>query len=272
MTTIAHVSDLHFGAEVPEIVDGLARDLIASSLSLLIVSGDLTQRARRKEFVATRAFLDRIPCPRLVVPGNHDIPLFDVFNRFFRPLVRFRRYIDQNVDPFIQIEDVAVLGINTARSNTWKDGRVAQSQIDQIRLRLKPLPAEVLKIIVTHHPFLPPPGDRSPPLVGRAPQAVEAAEESGVDLMLAGHLHHGYTGDIRAHYGHVRRPILVAQAGTATSHRVRHEPNSYNLIRFDRGTLTFSLRVWKSGAFEEVSSTKYVEESADWVRENEAAL
>ena len=125
MTTLAHISDLHFGAESPEVVEGLVEDLASIEPSLLVVSGDLTQRARRKEFAAARLFLDRIPSLRLVVPGNHDIPLFDLVRRFASPLARFRRYIDPDVDPFFSTDTVAVLGMNTARSNTWKDGRVS---------------------------------------------------------------------------------------------------------------------------------------------------
>lgn len=140
MTTLAHISDLHFGTESPEIVEGLLEDLVSVEPTLVAVSGDLTQRARRKEFVAARLFLDRIPFPRLVVPGNHDIPLFDLLTRFTRPLARFRRYIDEDVDPFFSTDAVAVLGMNTARSNTWKDGRISLAQIDDVRRRLGPLP------------------------------------------------------------------------------------------------------------------------------------
>lgn len=264
MNAIAHISDLHFGAECPEIVEGLVTDLGTAKPSLVVVSGDLTQRARRKEFMAARLFLDRIPCPKLVVPGNHDIPLFDVVNRFLRPLVRFRRYIHEDVDPFFSTDAVAVMGINTARSNTWKDGRVSAAQIDNLRRRLSALPPHVLKVVVTHHPFLPPPGDPSPPLVGRAAQALQAAEACGVDLMLAGHLHHGYTGDIRTHHVGIKRVILVAQAGTATSHRVRNEPNSYNLIRIAPQRLGFSLRVWDGKRFNETSVVEYAKSGADW--------
>ncbi len=146
--------------------------------------------------------------------------------RFARPLARFRRYIDEEVDPFFSTDALAVLGMNTARSNTWKDGRISLAQIDGLRRRLGPLPPHVSKVLVTHHPFLPPPGDPSPPLVGRAAEALQAAEACGVDLVLAGHLHRGYTGDIRTHHVDIRRGILVAQAGTAVSHRVRNEPTA----------------------------------------------
>ena len=130
MSVIAHISDLHFGAESPEIVEGLVSDLTVLKPALIAVSGDLTQRARPQEFMAARAFLDRMVIPRLVVPGNHDIPLFDLLSRFGRPLGRFRRYINEDVDPFFQTADLAVLGINTARSNTWKEGRVSEAQVD----------------------------------------------------------------------------------------------------------------------------------------------
>jgi 3',5'-cyclic AMP phosphodiesterase CpdA len=264
MTTLAHISDLHFGTESPEIVEGLLEDLASVEPSLVAVSGDLTQRARRKEFLAARLFLDRIPFPRLVVPGNHDIPLFDLLTRFARPLARFRRYIDENVDPFFSTDAVAVLGMNTARSSTWKDGRISLAQIEELRGRLGPLPPSVWKVLVTHHPFLPPPGDPSPPLVGRAPEALQAAEACGVDLVLAGHLHCGYTGDIRTHHVDIRRGILVAQAGTAISHRVRSEANSYNMIQLFPQRLVFSLREWNGRAFHEVRFAEYAKSGSDW--------
>ena len=264
MNTLAHISDLHFGAESPSVVEGLLEDLATVEPSLVVVSGDLTQRARRSEFVAARLFLDRIRVPKLVVPGNHDIPLFDVVRRFVRPLARFRRYIDMEVDPFFSTEAMAVLGLNTARSNTWKDGRLSPAQIDGLRRRFCPLPPQVLKVLVTHHPFLPPPGDPTPPLVGRAALALQAAEACGVDLVLAGHLHHGYTGDIRTHHVGIRRAILVAQAGTATSHRLRNEANSYNVIRTSSGRLGFSLRLWDGKAFREARLAEYTKSDSDW--------
>jgi 3',5'-cyclic AMP phosphodiesterase CpdA len=264
VTTLAHVSDLHFGTESPDVVEGLLEDLASVEPTLVVVSGDLTQRARRKEFVAARQFLDRIPFSRLVVPGNHDIPLFDLVTRFARPLARFRHYIGEDVDPFIETDAVAVLGLNTARSTTWKDGRISLAQIEDLRRRLGPVPEHVSKVLVTHHPFLPPPGDASPPLVGRAKEALQAAEACGVGLLLAGHLHRGYTGDIRTHHVGIRRAMLVAQAGTAVSHRVRGEANSYNVIRLSAERLGFSLRAWNGRAFHETCFVEYERHDSDW--------
>jgi len=264
MTTLAHVSDLHFGAETQDVVHALLADLARTKPTLLIVSGDLTQRARTRQFQAARRFLDGIACPKLVVPGNHDIPLFDVFRRFLSPLTRYRRHIADDVNPFVSIGGVAVLGLNTARSNTWKNGRLSEEQIDTIRGALAPLSEETVKVLVTHHPFLPPPGDPSPPLVGHAAQALRVAEQSGVDLVLAGHLHHGYTGDIRTHHRDIQRSILVAQAGTATSHRTRDELNSYNVIHIERQRIGFGLRVWDGRAFDETRFAEFLKVGIDW--------
>jgi 3',5'-cyclic AMP phosphodiesterase CpdA len=270
MKLIAHVSDLHFGAHIPAVVEALAADLVAASPTLLVVSGDLTQRARTRQFLAARRFLDAIPFPTVVVPGNHDVPLFDAIRRFLSPLARFRRHIGPHVDPFFAVDGLAVLGLNTARSNTWKDGRLSLAQVDRIRQALCPVPPPTTKVLVTHHPFLPPPWDESPPLVGRAGLALRAAEDCGVDLLLAGHLHHGYTGDIRSHHLDVRRSILVAQAGTATSHRVRNEPNSYILIAVAPATVGFGLRVFDGRVFREAGYVEYVKDGSDWHRTVEA--
>ncbi|MEO8362415.1 MAG: metallophosphoesterase family protein [Vicinamibacteria bacterium] len=267
MSTIAHISDLHFGAHCPEIVDGLVADLATLKPTLIAVSGDLTQRARAREFIAARAFLDRLEIPRLVVPGNHDIPLFDLLSRFGRPLARFRRYINQDVDPFFQSDGLAVLGINTARSNTWKEGRVSAAQVELIRRRFGSPTDRVIKVLVTHHPFLPTPGGDTSQIVGRAGDALRAAESTGVDVMLAGHLHMGYTGDVRTHHIGIRRGIVVAQAGTATSHRVRNEPNGYNLISLSAERLAFAVRVWDGQVFKEARVTHYTRVDGDWRQE-----
>ena len=267
MRTIAHISDLHFGREDPRVVEAVLEDLAASRPQLVVVSGDLTQRARRREFEAARAFLDRLPAPALVVPGNHDIPLFDLARRFFRPLARYRRIVTPDLSPLFKEEELAVLGVNTARSNVWKSGRLSGEQIESIRSHFSPLPARVFKVLVTHHPFLPPPGTASGRLVGRGLQALQVAEACGVDLLLAGHLHLGYSGDVRAHHLSIRRSILVAQAGTATSLRVRGEPNTYNVITVDGPALSLAVRAWDGARFAPLSAVRYVKREEEWVRE-----
>ena len=153
MRSIVHISDIHFGQADPVVVERLIEKIVELSPDLVVVSGDLTQRARRTQFVAARAFLDRLPEPQIVVPGNHDVPLYNVFDRFFNPLTKFRKYITSDLTPEFFDEDSAVLGINTARSLTIKGGRINQEQVDHVLGRLRSLTSQKVKIIVTHHPF-----------------------------------------------------------------------------------------------------------------------
>src|SRR5438045_8810323 len=145
MPVIAHISDLHFGTEDPAIAQGLLEDLAQVQPNLVVNSGDLTQRARVRQFIAARTFLDRIPFPQLTVPGNHDIPLYDMTRRFLAPLARYRRYIAKDLCPMFQTEQLAVMGVNTARSFTWKNGRISLDQIGQIRSAFCAVPFALFK-------------------------------------------------------------------------------------------------------------------------------
>ena len=266
MKTIAHLSDLHFGTEDPVMADVLLENLHALSPSLVVVSGDLTQRARTREFVAASEWLGKITAPILIVPGNHDIPLFDVVRRFAAPLRRFAEHITADVTPSYNDDEMAVLGINTARSLTWKSGRISATQIREIRQRMEGAGEDLFKILVTHHPFIPPPGEAAAgiDLVRGAARALTVIDETGVDILLAGHLHHGYTGDVRAYYPATRRSVIVAQAGTAISRRVRSEPNAYNFITLDASRISVSVRVWRGKNFEAAAPTVYRLNGEEW--------
>ena len=140
MRTLVHLSDLHFGRVDASLIGPLTSHIAQLAPDVLVVSGDLTQRARSKEFVAARAFLDTLPSPQIIVPGNHDIPLHNLFDRFLRPLAKYARYIADDLEPMYVDDMVAVVGINTARSLTVKDGRINQAQMDRVHERLGRLP------------------------------------------------------------------------------------------------------------------------------------
>lgn len=273
MKTIAHISDLHFGTENPEVADGLVEDLERIQPLLLINSGDFTQRARRSQFRAAAEYMKRLPQPQINVPGNHDIPLFDVVRRFLSPLKRYKAYITNKMFPQFADEDLTVLGINTTRSLTWKSGRISKDQIEEMERILSTLPESNFKIVVTHHPFIPPPGqeDAGVNLVGRAARALEVFDRCEVDLLLAGHLHHGYTGDVRTYYPSSTRSIIVAQAGTAISDRVRHEPNGYNIIRLNDERIEIEVRRWDEAkkSFTEASVVVFLLKDGKWLPEPE---
>jgi 3',5'-cyclic AMP phosphodiesterase CpdA len=156
MTRIAHLSDIHFGAHDPDVVAASIMWMEVHRPDLIIVSGDLTQRAKVDQFRQASEYLDRLRatgCPTLVVPGNHDVPLYDVIRRFAAPLDRYKRFIGDDLCPWFENDEVAVLGLNTARSLTIKDGRISYEQIDLLRKRFAEVPAGKTRILVTHHPL-----------------------------------------------------------------------------------------------------------------------
>jgi 3',5'-cyclic AMP phosphodiesterase CpdA len=267
---LAHLSDLHFGREEPALVSALLGDLRELRPDLTVVSGDLTQRARRAQFRAAAAFLAALPGPRLVVPGNHDIPLYDFVRRALDPLGRFRRYVGRDVDPFFADDEIAVMGLNTARASRWKDGGVSPRQIGAIAERFGAQPGPVFKAIVTHHPFVPEPGDPSPARLERAAEALAAGERHGVELFLAGHLHQGYLADLREHHAALKRSILVAQAGTAVSRRRRGEPNAYTVVTVAPPELAFDVRAWDGARFASAAVVTYARTNGEW-RKKEGA-
>src|SRR5690349_6409328 len=194
MARIVHLSDLHFGAHDDKLVSGVEQSVNELKPDLVVVSGDFTQRARTEQFRDACEFLGRLRDAGhevLGVPGNHDVPLYDVLRRFLSPLARYRRFIDETLCPFFEMPGVAVLGINTARSLTFKDGRISEEQIAFIGETFARTDPDAVRVLVTHHPlYAVPVGEEVERAVGRNELALDAIEKAGVDLLLAGHAHH----------------------------------------------------------------------------------
>ncbi|MYN02029.1 metallophosphoesterase [Pseudoduganella sp. DS3] len=248
MRTLVHISDLHFGRIDTQLLAPL-RTLIGDLRpDVVVVSGDLTQRARSAQFRQARRYLDTLPMPQIVVPGNHDVPLYNVVARFFQPLVKYRRYITRDLAPEYVDDEIAVLGLNTARSLTFKDGRVNRRQVDYLRQRFAQLPRTVTRVVVTHHPFDLPQHLDHDDLVDRAPMAMEAFSRCGVDLLLAGHLHTSHTHNTEERYEMDGYAALVVQAGTATSTRSRGETNSFNVLRVEHDAIQVQRYAWSEGS------------------------
>lgn len=255
---------MHFGTELPDVAEGLLRDIARQPAHLLAVSGDLTQRARRGQYAAAKAYLERIDLPKIIVPGNHDIPLYNFVARFGWGLANYRHYITTEFCPKFSDEQLAVAGVNTARPNRWKDGRISKEQIEELWNFFHAEPATKFKVLVGHHPFIPPTSDAAAPLVDGAKAALRMLELSGCHLILAGHLHLAYTGDVRPHHVEIKRSILVAQAGTAISHRRREEPNAYNVVTLDGNRLQIEVRAWNGSEFASTGREEYKESEIGW--------
>jgi 3',5'-cyclic AMP phosphodiesterase CpdA len=268
MKTVVHLSDLHFGRVDAQLIDPLIKTIGDINPDLVAVSGDLTQRARAHQFREARAFLDALPQPQIVVPGNHDVPLHNVFTRFLRPLDKFKRYITDDLLPVYADEEIVVAGVNTARSLTIKGGRINKRQVAHIREQLCALGEEVVKVVVTHHPFDLPEGYNARELVGRARMAMTGLADCGADLFLAGHLHVSHTGHTAKRYKIGGHSALVVQAGTASSTRGRGEANSFNVIRIGGPDIAVERFTWQpaSASFTVLSVEHFRQTSDGWIR------
>lgn len=236
---------------------------------VVAVSGDLTQRARRTEFERARLFLDELPKPQIVVPGNHDVPLHNIYARFRGALDNYQRYISADLEPFYADDEIAILGLNTARSLTIKGGRVNHRQIARVEETLGKMPETVIKILVTHHPFDLPQGYEGKHLVGHARNAMSRFTRCGIDVLLAGHFHLSFCGRTAERYTLGGYSAIFVQAGTACSDRGRGEPNSFNVIRTEPGRVSVETISMKSeGSFHPVSADQFLGTKNGWERIN----
>jgi 3',5'-cyclic AMP phosphodiesterase CpdA len=265
MARIVHLSDLHFGAHDEALVEAVEGKVDRLKPDLVVISGDFTQRARTEEFHDACQFLGRLRDAGhevLGVPGNHDVPLYDVLRRFLSPLARYRRFIDDSLCPFVELNGVAVLGVNTARSLTFKDGRLNADQVEFVRETFSRTPEDSVRILVTHHPlFALQVGDETTPAVGRQELALDAVQDAGVDMLLAGHNHHASSHDASELVTRVGG-VLVVQAGTATSIRVREQGQSFNVIEIGDRLVTVTVEGWNGWEFvpNDVRTYDYSEE------------
>lgn len=230
MTRILHLSDTHFGTEQPAQVSALVQLAHALAPQAIVVSGDITQRATRAQFAAARAFLEALPAvPRLVLAGNHDVPLFALWQRLFTPYARYREGLGIEVlEPRLQLPGLCVIGVKSTRRRRHIDGEVSPRQVDAVASELRAQAAETLKIVVTHQPLW---AARPQDLHNRchgAEAALASWVEAGADLFLAGHIHWPFAAALPP-----QGRAWAVNAGTAVSSRVRPgAPNSVNVIDY----------------------------------------
>jgi len=257
MRTVVQISDLHFGSILQPTLEPLLERVWSLEPDLVIVSGDLTQRARASEYLEAQAYLARMPTPRLVLPGNHDVPLYDVVRRFAAPLARYEKYITTDLAPVHFDDELAVVGINSARSFTFKGGTLGATAVADAAAKFDRLANNQAKIVVAHHPFHIPPGLSGVTVVNGVQNAMKRFAACGVDLFLAGHLHLVHQASAELYERDFHATIL--QAGSATSTRARGEPNSFFVFRTHEGGIEVEIHVWKATAARfEIAETRTV--------------
>lgn len=229
MSVLLQISDPHFGTEQPQVVEALVTLARLQQPDLLVLSGDITQRARPAQFQAARALMDRLGAPFLAIPGNHDIPLFDLWMRLRRPYARHIAAFGSDLEPAFSSADLMVACVNTTRAWRHKHGEVSAQQIDRVAQMLAKAKPEQLRVVVVHQPIAVTRTEDATNLLRGHTAALQRWAEAGADLVMGGHIHLPYVLALQG----LARPMWAVQAGTAVSSRVRADvPNSVNLLRW----------------------------------------
>lgn len=256
MKVIAHLSDLHFGRTDPTVVEALVADLDRCRPDLVIISGDLTQRARSRQFAEASRFLGRLPAPALVVPGNHDLaPVYRPLKRLLAPRAKFEKHLPDHAGADLWIdEDIVAIGLDSTRHLRWQSGKLRSGHLERVAAILADRTDRHCKIAFLHHP----------PATALAGHPFQTLAERGIDLILTGHVH-------KAHVEVIGPPTasasaILVQASTACSTRLREEANGYALIHVDPPRLTVEVRGWSGAAFHPVHRHPFTKADGHWRR------
>lgn len=249
MIRLLHLSDPHFGAADPVVAEAFLKRARELAPDLTLLSGDLTMRARRCELAAARAFVDALPEPRLVIPGNHDIPGFNhPYDRFFRPFRRYRGTFGHELEPELRLPGIHVVGLNSTRAfgfhADWSEGRIARGSLARAGRRFDKASGG-LRVLVLHHPLLAPAGHgRS--VVDPLPDLLDLIGGQRIDLVLCGHFHRSHLeclGPDPSWNG------IVSQAATVCSTRLQGEPQGFHEIHADGDRIAITRHAFHAGRF-----------------------
>ncbi len=230
MRVIAHISDLHFGYNDALLARSLSQTLTELKPDVVVVSGDLVEHATDAEFLSARKFLDTLPQPQIIVPGNHDLPFYNLLRRVTEGLEKYHRFITEEREPAFVDQEIAIVGADSAHLFPVKGGKITDSQLDELVTLFSKFPAGLIRVLVTHHPFDLPEPSNPHLLIGHSRRAVTRLAPV-VDILLAGHVHLSSTGSTSNRYKLEGHAMAFVQAGTAISDRNKGEANSFNLIQ-----------------------------------------
>jgi 3',5'-cyclic AMP phosphodiesterase CpdA len=267
---LLHLSDLHYGAVDPGLPDGLRAAILAAAPDLVAVSGDLSQRGLRREFVEAKRFLDSLPQPQVVVPGNHDVQgTWNFWERFLHPFKNYREIVDRDLEPVWRGLGALVIGTNSARPAgwhlDWSRGRLSGRQMGRLVRLGRGSEEGALRVLVVHHPPAVPPRGTARHLIGRLREFTDAVDHAGIDLVLAGHFHWSYAQAMPL--GGAARSCVLSCVSTATSHRLKGEANGFHVIDVDAEELLVTDWAWDGLAYGERRSWRFrAEGGAAWGR------
>ena len=231
MTRIIHLSDPHFGTEDPALLQPLCAWVAGARPDVVVLSGDLTQRARPAQFAAAARFIAALPAPVLAIPGNHDTPLGNLALRLFRPWYRYHNILPE-LEPVVDAGTARIVGVNTANPLVWKDGRITPAQLDRLHRTFEAAP-DRRRIVAMHHPIEGPPGE--PRSLSGATEAAAAFAAMGVEIVLSGHLHFTYAAPLS-----LAPDVLSVQAGTCVSTRTRSDGNAFTMLDLGDSAVTLT--------------------------------
>lgn len=271
MKTIVHLSDLHFGRVDHTLVEPLVEVVRSINPNVTAVSGDLTQHAFEREFLTAAAFLRRLPGRLVVVPGNHDMAFLNPWKRATQRLRMFRQFITNDPEPFYVDDEIAVLGLNTARVTHLRDGRIREWQIARMEERMRSVTHSGTRILVTHHPFDLPQIFPASQIVGSGARYFKRVLGC-IDLMLAGHMHVSHAGPTATRYNIAGESAIFVQAGTALSTRVRTEENSFQVIRTSPGVIEVQQYTSAGEAFHAAEARLFRKDKSEWFAASHSEL
>lgn len=262
MRHLLHISDVHFGPpHRADLAEKVLRFAEGHRPDAVVLSGDLTQRAKPRQFQEARRFVDSFQVPVLVVPGNHDVPLYRFWERAFSPFHAYRKHFAPDLEPAWRDDELLLVGINTAHGWTVTEGRVRLARLREIAKLLEEAPPSLFKVVVAHHQLTPPPRFGTQTVASNSFEAIEAFSAAGVDLVLSGHQHQTYLTTSEEFYPSGRAPVIILHAGTTTSSRGRGselDKNTFNWITVDERSLRVSHYHW------EPTLSEFVEINRHW--------
>lgn len=264
MVRIAHISDLHFGAADEQALQSLQEALAELSPTATVLTGDVTQAGRRREFISAADYLAGIDTPLMVLPGNHDVPVYSLHMRFAAPWRRFRQILNADTDSVMNLPDALIIGLNSARragvSRDWSLGRLSVSQIASAEARLREATDGTLRIVALHHPIEAGEGRAGRAVVARSETALRTFLHAGADVILTGHAHISNASIRKNNHD----SMVIIAAGTASSTRQRGEAPSFNMLTGNRKRLLVEIYEYGNGRYERARRRAFEKSGKEW--------